>query len=378
MANTDILNFGGKNLVELYNTTGSRDAVFAYLDSVIQKYKDVNPPIDEPTKDDLVKIRHQIELLSLPAATGTEYDAGPEMTPNQHIRRQNGPRWPAEGQSKFTVLANGDQSWSFNEGARRYWNQYDLLGLFFSKMGPAPGGEAATQRNFYLPLTAVYAKFCLWIGGNQKPRMVGGSKRQNRVGEGTGDPPYCFQCTWRQDTGRFFLGATLAGYDITEIETGTWGAELKGTRYHLLDGFFNFPGTWGTFEGGQSPTRGNGGHTFFGNCAETYPYLEILGENVSTIDSRDKTHGLALKKQFADVQEYKADAYRKMLMPPCLNCQQLLLYAGIYDVDRFIHDSTMKVQFFPPVMVPKPAEIPEGDQPPEGMSRCGFAHSVKE
>jgi hypothetical protein len=337
--------------------------VFTYLDFIIENYKDVNPPIDEPTKGDLVKIRHQIELLSLPAEKGTEYDAGPKKTPKQHIRRQCYPKWATKKshewkelkQSKFTILADGDQTWSFNHSARQYWNQYDLLGLFFSKMGPAPGGgSVADQRNFYLPLTAVYGKFCLWIGGNQKPKMMdNGNPQQDQAAKGTGIPPACFQCTWRPDTGAFFLGATLAGFDANGA--GTWEDELRGTRYHLLDGFFDFPGTWGTFEEGRSPTRtwDVDGKTLFGNCGETYPYLEMMGPNVSTIEERANTRGLALASTIANVREYQADAYRGMLIPPCLNCQQLLRYAGIYNVDRFAEDSTKVTHVFPP-QVPIP------------------------
>jgi hypothetical protein len=39
---------------------------------------------------------------------------------------------------------------------RDYWSPYDLLGLFLPFIGPAPNG--ATERNFYLPMTAVYGR----------------------------------------------------------------------------------------------------------------------------------------------------------------------------------------------------------------------------
>lgn len=195
------------------------------------------------------------------------------------------PKEQKEAQSKFAVLANAsedpakDQTWSFNSVPRQYWNQYDLLGLFFSKMGPAPeGGSVATQQNFYLPLTAVYAKFCLWIGGKQAPSMVNDTDpKKNRKGQGIGAPPQCFQCTWVEDTGKFFLGAALAGFDFNSC--GAWEPELRGKRYHHLDNFFQFPGTWGQFEDRRSPVIEYelNGKTQFGNCGETYPFLEIIG-----------------------------------------------------------------------------------------------------
>jgi hypothetical protein len=180
----------------------------------------------------------------------------------------------------------------YTAGKRLYWNQYDLLGLFFSKMGPAPGSPGtpgtsksldppvADQSKFYLPLTAVYAKFCFWIGGNQLPRKKkdGGGKPEK--GEGTGDPPACFQCTWNEKTGQFFLGASLAGYRSNEekIDYGAWEDVVRGKRWHLFDNFYGFPGTWGPFEEGRSPMKKwTTKTTLFGNCGETYPFLEMFG-----------------------------------------------------------------------------------------------------
>jgi hypothetical protein len=113
---------------------------------------------------------------------GEDFRAGPNLTPDQHIYRAANPAWippppppqPPATVSKFTVgrhLHNGHD----------YWSPYDLLGLFLSLMGPAPNG--ATKRNFYLPMTAVYGRWCRQIAGNA-PR------------NGICDRPYMFQCTW--------------------------------------------------------------------------------------------------------------------------------------------------------------------------------------
>ena len=107
---------------------------------------------------------------------------------------------------------------------RDYWSPYDLLGLFLSFMGPAPDG--ATKRNFYLPITAVYGRWCRQIAGRDP-------------GGGVGDLPYMFQCTWCIRSGqptRFFLGSSLAGYDWTPDLTGTWKTVLRRARFALVDG----------------------------------------------------------------------------------------------------------------------------------------------
>jgi hypothetical protein len=210
--------------------------------------------------------------------SGEDFRAGPNLTPNQHIYRAANPAWippprrgrggqsplppqppPPATMSKFTVrryLHNG----------RDYWSPYDLLGLFLSFMGPAPDG--ATKRNFYLPMTAVYGRWC---------RQIAGSYPRN----GVCDPPYVFQCTWCipfDNSGRptrFFLGSSLAGYDWRPVLTGTWETALTYARFGLVDGY---PLRHAGYDFDNSPTieqRGEWG-TRFGNCAETYPFLDLL------------------------------------------------------------------------------------------------------
>jgi hypothetical protein len=143
---------------------------------------------------------------------------------------------------------------------RGYWSPYDLLGLFLSLMSPAP--DHATKRNFYLPMTAVYGRWCRQIAG--------------RYAGGVGDLPYMFQCTWRTGPPTwFFLGATLAGYEWEADLTGTWETVLGRARFALVDPLpllqrgYNFDNSPMTEEYG-------GGSTKFGNCAETYPFADLL------------------------------------------------------------------------------------------------------
>jgi hypothetical protein len=155
------------------------------------------------------------QIYSLP--DGDDFRARPNLRPDQHIYRTANSRWipprpdrPRRGRpplppqppatiSKFRVrryLHNG----------RHYWSPYDLLGLFLSFMGPAPNG--ATKRNFYLPITAVYGRWCRQIAGEDP-------------GGGVGDHPYMFQCTWCVRSGqptRFSLGSSLAGRLGTRLD----------------------------------------------------------------------------------------------------------------------------------------------------------------
>ncbi|KAH6649281.1 hypothetical protein F5144DRAFT_552526 [Chaetomium tenue] len=365
-----VLSFGGKSLDALYNETGSRDHVFDYLQSVIDNYDKLDPPIKEDTKNELVVIKTQIELLSLPS--GDEYMGkglalkDPESTKllqPQHIRREVDTVWENDtkkasvkkknGLSLFKLQAEAAKGhhWAVytKDSKRPYWNQYDLLGLFFSKMGPAPGGDVADQSKFYLPLTAVYAKFCLWIGGKQIPSMKDDPEKKNKKGDGQGDPPAVFQCTWNSETGDFFLGATLAGdrSNGTKLEYGAWEDKVKKARWDLLANFFIFPGDWGPFEGGRSPAKElDKKTTLFGNCGETYPFLEMMGPHVKDTD-RARMRGLALGKAFASVPLYEEQKFFNKLIPPCMSCQQLMVYAGIASVNQFTQDATMDIPLFP-------------------------------
>ena len=160
-----------------------------------------------------------------------DFRAGLNLMPDQHIYRRANPAWiprrpdrprrgnrpalppqPPATMSKFRVRRHIHND-------RDCWSPYDLLGPFLSFMGPAPNG--ATKRNFYLPMTAVYGRWCRQIAGHP--------------GGGVGDLPYMFQCTWCIRSGqptRFFLGSSLAGYALTTDLTGTWETVLSVRGYH--------------------------------------------------------------------------------------------------------------------------------------------------
>jgi hypothetical protein len=143
---------------------------------------------------------------------------------------------------------------------RGYWSPYDLLGLFLSFMGPAP--DRATKRNFYLPITAVYGRWCRQIAG----RNYGG----------VGNIPYMFQCTWRTGPPTwFFLGSSLAGYEWRPNLTGTWETVLRRARFALVDPVpllqlgYNFDNSPMIAWHGRDSTR-------FGNCCRDVPFRGLI------------------------------------------------------------------------------------------------------
>lgn len=195
--------------------------------------------------------------------------------------------------SKFTVSGHPHSPKSIlnNENTKdqlEFWSPHDLLGLFLSLMGPAPAG--ANKRNYFLPLTAVYGRWCAKIAGRG---ARGFEPTSGRIVQGVSDPPTVFQCTWEGNEKRldqrFFLGASLAGYNWNLNETGQWENTLKMGRYNVLkeraslEPEYSFerspnriklippekPG--GPVEYGIDPTG-----TRFGNCGETYPFVVML------------------------------------------------------------------------------------------------------
>jgi hypothetical protein len=150
---------------------------------------------------------------------------------------------------------------------RDYWSPFDLLGLFLSLMGPAPTG--ANKRSFYLPMTAVYGRWCRQIAGH--------CLIQGHPSGGVGKLPTVFQCTWRESSGKptqFFLGASLAGHKSEPLETGTWRTALKHARFNLIGPRLQLEGY--SFDDSPSREQREDRGTRFGNCGETYPFLELL------------------------------------------------------------------------------------------------------
>ena len=88
--------------------------------------------------------------------------ADPSWTPQRQGRPRRGNRPPLPPQPQATISKFRVRRYLHNN--RDYWSPYDLLGLFLSLMGSAPAG--ATKRNFYLPMTAGYGRWCRQIAGS--------------------------------------------------------------------------------------------------------------------------------------------------------------------------------------------------------------------
>jgi len=224
----------------------TRAQVFAFLDHVV--IQPATYGVAPSVVGDLVVIRNEIRQLSLP--NGNDYRAA-GLEPDQHIYRLLRPEWTGQSLaiSKFSVRKHYHNNVP-------YWNNFDLLGLFLALIGPASAN--ATKKNFYLPLTAMYARWCMQIGNHS---------------------PYMTCCTWsvapnRRD--KFFLGANLSGSSFSPAETGIWRRICQMARFGLINSDALRLRGWFFNDSLMIRERGSSNPIRFGNCAETYPYLHIL------------------------------------------------------------------------------------------------------
>ncbi|XHG01793.1 hypothetical protein AWENTII_005165 [Aspergillus wentii] len=298
-----------------------------------------------------------------------------------------------------------------------YWNPADLLGLFFALLGPAPASANAVR--FFLPLTAMYGRWCLKIMRmGENPKCI--------------KKPFMLNCTWTQPRGdhqpiELFLGASLGGY--TGGDGTAWHMEIMLRRYDLLLLFFktrNINNTGAMWEAivlrgmlwqllalmdnlklheigevsdsdvnvlsiqrkiranaqklkdlpfhrgikNRKSTEANVGsllevcnnkseqsplnrlkaaqtaipllikeaervatnpETRFGNCAETYPFMNILRDKLGKMAFQDHSWGLAVQTSALDGATYddkKGSKIYNMLRPPCANCRHMLQKLG--------------------------------------------------
>ncbi|PHH93135.1 hypothetical protein CDD83_515 [Cordyceps sp. RAO-2017] len=292
-----------------------------------------DPDVQKLLKDALSKIK------ALASPNGTNY-TNPE--PKSHFPRSVNGDW-SDSVDKKTVSRFKLHEWPgiYRRGPKDaelrvpYWNPYDLLGLFLSLLGPAP--VEATKSNYFLPLTAVYARWCARIAGKAPPayKYPDGEK-----GTGAGNWPFMFQCTWHDDRSKkplkwFFLGASISGDEFKEDNVGAWKRTVQLHRFNMMYACFQVKMLrTGDFENQRAPEQriAGGSQVPFGNCAETYPFVEKM--------FRDKVkntelYGLALKRDFMRdinrVQEYDGSPQGVIwgnLVGPCRNCATLIKWSG--------------------------------------------------
>ncbi|KAF5603162.1 uncharacterized protein FSUBG_7385 [Fusarium subglutinans] len=266
--------------------------------------------------------------------------------------------------SKFNVNLDGNWKHTTPDPARisglasddgvSYWNHYDLLGFILSLLKEDLDG--AKKDNFFLPLTAVYGRWCAKIGGNgktekhPKPPTAEGITAMADKPRGVGAVPTVFQCTWMtaQDGVCFALGSSLAGFEKAGEK---WKERLRTYRFDLLYGWNNIhtltretkvegkkkEETWHFNNSPNRSVKGDAG-THFGNCGETYPFLHICRS--LDVKAREDVNGLALKNFFLK-NEVLEETYSPLeihkkasegssalyLIPPCDNCEYLIQVA---------------------------------------------------
>ncbi|KAI1634234.1 hypothetical protein F4809DRAFT_652013 [Biscogniauxia mediterranea] len=315
-----------------------REDIFKWMEDIAQARGD----FDQDTAKTLLAIYGFIISLSLPA--GSLYK---DLTkqPYSHIARLVNRTWRSGDKttSKFIVSGWNIASSIYSPAgplpgpAPGWWCPYDLLGLFLSLLGPAPA--AANKNNFFLPLTAVYARWCSRIAGRPNKNWDWKPSIQ-----GEGDLPYVFQCTWqakvdkstKQHFAPYFLGASTAGDRFCDKSTGSWRKRVQEARFDMLFSCQKISMVAkNDFKDEKAPNmdKNKARRTMvpFGNCAETYPFAATFLRNKTENESMT---GLALKRDFMAEGEYpEYDPYRDSgiwlnSMNPCDNCKYLIGQAG--------------------------------------------------
>ncbi|KAJ6188289.1 hypothetical protein N7519_003197 [Penicillium mononematosum] len=107
----------------------------------------------------------------------------PVMEPAQSTKRALNPIWQRNApsqRSKFLLQTLVHNKVPFS-------GIYDILGLFLSSIGAAP--NRATSRNFYLPMTAMYAKWCIALSEFVPKKSVPTMYNSTWVKDGPGKGP---------------------------------------------------------------------------------------------------------------------------------------------------------------------------------------------
>ncbi|PHH66827.1 hypothetical protein CDD81_5959 [Ophiocordyceps australis] len=290
----------------------------------------------------LTETLNNLKLVALPS--GGEYKNS-RAQPDSHIYRKACSKFTGRKpyDSKFDV-----REWRLNhrgQGAKTrsctWWSPYDLLGHFLSLLGPAP--QTANRNTFFLPLTAVYARWCTCIAGHKPPEFAWSDAARN----GAGDWPFMYQCTWRSDGDKtnprkwFFLGASNAGDEWDFAKVGKWKYRVQRQRFNMMMANLRMtllPPT--AFANDTAPEQNGGSNARWANCAETYPFVfSVLSQKSQNND----LYGLALSKNFMRDSEPTAyDHYQgrgtwRFVISPCRNCSALLSTAGANQAffDRF-------------------------------------------
>ncbi|ODA76480.1 hypothetical protein RJ55_07750 [Drechmeria coniospora] len=295
------------------------DHIYEWMDKVCNKDDPTGGPAsqDDKTLALLQDVCRQLKALSLPS--GTKFK-DPKLAPNSHFLRSFFKKpWDNEKGSptslfdvvKWPVTFRGPAYW---EKLLPWWNPYDLLGLFLALLGPTDQG--ADKNNFFLPLTAVYGRWCARIAG----RVPGDTS------SGAGDWPYMFQCTWHEEryipTGGvwYFLGASTAGDEWDENTVGLWRSRVQLQRFDMLYNGMDIkvlePSDFRKHASIEQKTA--------------------AGSNNQGGRRNNDMYGLALQRKYMtmenapeEYQDYSTGVIWRNLVGPCANCAHLIQGVGL-------------------------------------------------
>ncbi|KAJ5375409.1 hypothetical protein N7517_007415 [Penicillium concentricum] len=214
----------------------------------------------------------------------------PGLDPNQSIKRFLNPEWDSAiplRAAKFLLDPVTYDGIPFR-------SLFDLVGLFISSIGYAP--HHANARSFYLPLTAMYGKWCTTLGDTA---------------------PTVFNCTWitaGNDQDRFFLGASLEGYkDIHRA--GEWTEAIMEARFSLINDTAVRTSGYKMYDCPLALTTG-----------KVYPLIHISKQNINPV-----THGITLHKRGLFPAKYEDHLSGKIwssVKELCANCRELIRMWG--------------------------------------------------
>ncbi|KAL8372585.1 hypothetical protein RB595_002094 [Gaeumannomyces hyphopodioides] len=279
---------------------------------------------DPNVKPRLEELAEWIKDLSLPA--GKEFKAGTDWSrqPSQHISRSYVADWYGKDLNKPKFSVRG-----FVSGGIHLFNHYDMLGLFLGLLGPANPGQV-NKYNFYLPLAAMYAQWCSELGTVAWPGDILAL-------------PTMFQCTWDVKSGWYRLGASLGGHFADrggDNATGTWLEVIRDARHAVLTQHRNNRIHFNVERGTELLEEGKkeGEETPWGNCAETYPFIDTFWGDQHY--NQSYIRGVALKyavlfdqdaarmAREAGTRKFYDDArygyVYKHQEGPCINCRELI------------------------------------------------------
>ncbi|KAI7772316.1 hypothetical protein LZL87_007677 [Fusarium oxysporum] len=372
-----LINFVGQKLVDLYKYDLER----ADIDAVVrtpyeierwlcdQNVANRGPYTQSPLdKNDVELVKLDVTAENYEPRIGDRFKGkiNQNLQPSQHIyRRPTGVKKTEENKETWSPIeVELDNDWSHpyppraGDGNLPYWSHYDLLGLFLSLMGPA---EYNSDRfNFFLPLTAVYARWCFTIAGNRNRKKLKSSQVMAfKPRPGYGKPPTIFQCTWITGTDSkvdFSLGASMGGqhYGSIDKETGEnklgkWSERLQRSRFDLLK-------EWNAIEGEKWINQKGEEEPF---AFETSPGIDSGNDDLWEDYSLAKIHIEAEKKREDEKISYK------WIWSPCRNCKYLIKVASA-ELDNFLPEKNR----------PTEENLKEGEGPKAGAKVKENGHLV--